>query len=92
MLAHEEAIRAWVKGGNGADALSIVKIEELLARQGVVVPYRTLHRFATALRLPRETGHGAGPTDKRFRPRLNASEETEGRTAAPRRGGVSVNQ
>lgn len=25
---------------------SIVKIEELLARQGCVVPYRTLHRFA----------------------------------------------
>jgi hypothetical protein len=24
-----------------------VKIEELLARQGCVVPYRTLHRFAT---------------------------------------------
>ena len=28
------------------DPLSIVKIEELLARQGVRVPYRTLHRFA----------------------------------------------
>jgi hypothetical protein len=26
--------------------LSIVKIEELLARSGCVVPYRTLHRFA----------------------------------------------
>ena len=27
--------------------MTIVKIGELLARQGCVVPYRTLHRFAT---------------------------------------------
>lgn len=48
LLAHEEAITAWVKGeGKDARALSIVKIQELLARRGVVVPYRTLHRFAT---------------------------------------------
>lgn len=48
LLGHEEAIRAWVAGdGKDAKPLSIVKIEELLARQGVVVPYRTLHRFAT---------------------------------------------
>ena len=33
-------------GGDGQPPLSIVKIEELLARQGCVVPYRTLHRFA----------------------------------------------
>jgi len=46
LLAHEEQITAWVKGGQGQDPLSIVKIEELLARQGVKVPYRTLHRFA----------------------------------------------
>jgi transposase-like protein len=50
LLAHEEQIRAWVKGGeidgHKQESLSIVKIEELLARQGVVVPYRTLHRFA----------------------------------------------
>jgi transposase len=48
LLVHEERIRAWVAGdGKDAKPLSIVKIEELLARQGVVVPYRTLHRFAT---------------------------------------------
>ena len=48
LLAHEAQIRAWVSGeGEGAKPLSIVKIEELLARQGCVVPYRTLHRFAT---------------------------------------------
>lgn len=46
LLAHEELIRGWVKGGNGQDPLSLVKIEELLTRQGVRVPYRTLHRFA----------------------------------------------
>lgn len=48
LLEHEEQIRAWVAGdGKDQRPLSIVKIEELLARQGVVVPYRTLHRFAT---------------------------------------------
>jgi hypothetical protein len=46
LLAREEQIKAWVVGGSGQPALSVVKIEELLARQGCVVPYRTLHRFA----------------------------------------------
>lgn len=46
LLGHEEQVRAWVAGGAGEPPLSIVKIETLLARQGVVVPYRTLHRFA----------------------------------------------
>ena len=45
LAAREEQIRAWVKGGNGQEPLSVVKIEELLARRGCVVPYRTLHRF-----------------------------------------------
>ena len=49
LLGHEEQIRAWVAGkeheGVRHEALSIVKIEELLARRGVRVPYRTLHRF-----------------------------------------------
>ena len=48
LAAREEQIRTWVAGdGKDAKPLSIVKIEELLARQGCVVPYRTLHRFAT---------------------------------------------
>ncbi|WP_220454421.1 hypothetical protein [Nocardioides immobilis] len=48
LLAHEEQICAWVTGsGEGQEPLTIVKIEELLARRGVRVPYRTLHRFAT---------------------------------------------
>ena len=50
LLGHEEQIRAWVSGvdldGVKQEPLSVVKIEQLLARQGVPVPYRTLHRFA----------------------------------------------
>ena len=46
LLEREEQIATWVKGGDGHDPLSVVKIEELLARSGCVVPYRTLHRFA----------------------------------------------
>lgn len=50
LLAHEEQIQTWVKGGvvdgQRQEPLSIVKIEELLTRQGIRVPYRTLHRFA----------------------------------------------
>jgi hypothetical protein len=46
LLEREGQITAWVEGGDGQAPLSIVKIEELLARQGCVVPYRTLHRFA----------------------------------------------
>jgi hypothetical protein len=42
LAAREAQIRAWIS----KDGLSIVKIEQLLARSGCVVPYRTLHRFA----------------------------------------------
>ena len=45
LLARQEQITKWVTGGKGQEPLSVVKIEELLARQGCVVPYRTLHRF-----------------------------------------------
>ncbi|MFH5823145.1 IS21 family transposase [Georgenia sp. AZ-5] len=48
LLAREGQITAWVAGdGKDAKALTVVKIHELLARQGCVVPYRTLHRFVT---------------------------------------------
>lgn len=40
---HAEVIRGWVK-----DDLTLVKIHDLLARRGVSVPYRTLHRWAVA--------------------------------------------
>ncbi len=46
LLGREAQITAWVAGGSGQPPLSVVKIEELLARQGCVVPYRTVHRFA----------------------------------------------
>jgi transposase len=42
LLAREDQIRAWI----ATDGLSVVKVEELLARSGCSVPYRTLHRFA----------------------------------------------
>jgi transposase len=42
LLGHEEQIRAWL---GAPDKLSVVKAHELLTRQGVAVPYRTLHRF-----------------------------------------------
>jgi len=48
LLAFEDQIQAWVTGDKDTAALTIAKIEILLARQGCVVPYRTLHRFATA--------------------------------------------
>ncbi|HEX5882494.1 MAG TPA: IS21 family transposase [Actinomycetota bacterium] len=47
LAGREEQIRDWVAGREGGRPLTIVKIHELLTRQGCVVPYRTLHRFAT---------------------------------------------
>jgi transposase len=41
LLAEEEAIKAWVDQG-----LTVVKIGILLGRKGIVVPHRTLARFA----------------------------------------------
>ena len=46
--ARQEQIVVWLKGdGKDAKPLSVVKVHELLARQGCVVPYRTLNRFAS---------------------------------------------
>lgn len=42
LVAHHDELKAWVV----TDALTVVKAHELLARQGVVVPERTLHRYA----------------------------------------------
>src|SRR5690348_12242069 len=41
--AHRQQITEWVGQG-----LTVVKIGTLLGRRGVVVPYRTLHRFCVA--------------------------------------------
>lgn len=42
LLAHEQQIRDWIKD----DGLQLTNIHGKLTRRGVVVPYRTLHRFA----------------------------------------------
>lgn len=43
IAAQREQIQAWLK-----QDLTLAKIHMLLGRRGVVVPYRTLHRFAVA--------------------------------------------
>ncbi|MGH3745416.1 MAG: IS21 family transposase [Mycobacteriales bacterium] len=60
LAQHEEQIARWVAGADGQEPLSIVKIEELLARRGCPVPYRTLHRFAVE-----RCGFGARPATVR---------------------------
>jgi transposase len=55
LAAHREQITTWV----GKD-LTVVKIGDLLARRGVVVPYRTLHRFCVQC-----CGFGRGATTVR---------------------------
>lgn len=47
LLGFEEQITAWVAGKGETRPLTVTKIHTLLARQGCVVPYRTLHRFAS---------------------------------------------
>ncbi len=44
--ARHEQIQAWLGGGDGQAPLTVVKVTELLARSGCVVPYRTVHRYA----------------------------------------------
>lgn len=43
LLAHEAQIRDWV----GKEELQLTNVHGKLTRRGVVVPYRTLHRFAS---------------------------------------------
>src|SRR6201993_3586299 len=42
LLARESQIQSWLK----EDKLILTKVHELLGREGLVVPYPTLHRFA----------------------------------------------
>jgi len=42
LVPHEAEIKAWL-----AKDLKLVKVQDLLARKGIVVAYRTLNRFAT---------------------------------------------
>jgi hypothetical protein len=47
LMAHEGEIRDWLKPPGGQRrGLRLDKIHQLLQRQGIAVPYRTLHRFA----------------------------------------------
>lgn len=46
LLGFEKQITGWVAGDKDQRPLTVTKIHTLLARQGCVVPYRTLHRFA----------------------------------------------
>ena len=54
LVVHHDQIKAWLKEG-----LTVVKCHDLLIRRGVVVPERTLHRYALEV-----CGHqrGRGPT------------------------------
>jgi hypothetical protein len=51
---HQEQIMVWLE----VEDLTVVKVRELLGRQGVVVPARTLERFAAGLCGPRR-GRGS---------------------------------
>jgi transposase len=53
--AHHDQLAAWIK-----ERLTVAKIAILLQRQGVVVPYRTLHRYCVA-----RCGFGATATTVR---------------------------
>lgn len=47
LLPHQEQIRAWLTPSPGEKrGLRLTKVHQLLARQGVHVPYSSLHRFA----------------------------------------------
>ena len=42
LVTHHDRIKAWLSD----DGLTVVKVHEFLAREGIVVPERTLHRYA----------------------------------------------
>jgi len=46
LMAHRAAITEWVAPADGSRGLRLAKVRDLLARQGVEVPYSSLHRFA----------------------------------------------
>lgn len=52
---HRDQIRSWIE----VEDLTVVKVRELLARQGVIVPQRTVTRYAAELCGPRR---GRGTT------------------------------
>lgn len=48
LLPHRAAIRQWVSPEDGGRGLRLSKVHELLRRQGIKVPYSSLHRFAVS--------------------------------------------
>ena len=44
--AHRERIRQWLVPEDGSRGLRLRKVHDLLGRQGIAVPYSSLHRFA----------------------------------------------
>jgi transposase len=43
---HRDRIEAWLRADDGGRGLRLTKVHALLAREGVGVPYSSLHRFA----------------------------------------------
>ncbi len=46
LLEHRDRITEWLKGKPGERGLQLTKVHDLLERQGILVPYSSLHRFA----------------------------------------------
>lgn len=44
---HRERIEAWLRPEDGRRGLRLSKVHAVLAREGICVPYSSLHRFAT---------------------------------------------
>ncbi|MDH3571543.1 MAG: IS21 family transposase [Gemmatimonadota bacterium] len=44
---HRERIEAWLRPEDGGRGLRLAKVHALLGREGIRVPYSSLHRFAT---------------------------------------------
>lgn len=67
LRANHDQLKAWLVD----DGLTVVKVHDLLTRQGTVVPERTLHRYALEVlgvgRSARTTGSPTGSRDRSFR-------------------------
>jgi transposase len=46
LTPHRDQIRSWLQPDDSRRGLKLAKVQQLLARQGVSVPYSSLHRFA----------------------------------------------
>lgn len=47
LAPHREQLRTWLVPADGSRGLRLSKVHMLLARQGVAVPYSTLHRYVS---------------------------------------------